>query len=220
MMKKCVCPKCRNPYKDISNFGKDRKSRDGLYRYCRECVSEKFKLYREKNKRKLVLYSRKWRKRNRRLANSLSLIWYRKNREKRISAHKIWTKNNIEKRRKYEEEHRRKMRSYYNRARREWNKNNPERLALTNINRRIKRNHRICMWNTEKENEMIKLFYYNCPKGMVVDHIIPLCGKTVSGLHRLSNLQYLTQKENNLKRDIFDPNKYPEQKNIKAYQYD
>jgi 5-methylcytosine-specific restriction endonuclease McrA len=36
-------------------------------------------------------------------------------------------------------------------------------------------------------------FYENCPKGMHVDHIIPLCR---GGLHHFSNLQYLTPMQN------------------------
>lgn len=42
----------------------------------------------------------------------------------------------------------------------------------------------------------IKQFYKNCPVGYVVDHVIPLRGQNVSGLHVLSNLQYLTPEEN------------------------
>ena len=49
------------------------------------------------------------------------------------------------------------------------------------------------------ETDAITEFYANRPAGCHVDHIIPLKGKNVSGLHVLSNLQYLTDKENRSK---------------------
>jgi len=45
----------------------------------------------------------------------------------------------------------------------------------------------------------IQQFYDSRPEGMHVDHVIPLRGKTVSGLHVLENLQYLPGIENNRK---------------------
>lgn len=51
--------------------------------------------------------------------------------------------------------------------------------------------------------ESIVEFYRNCPKGYHVDHIIPINGKNVSGLHVLSNLQYLPALENMSKGNSF-----------------
>lgn len=48
-------------------------------------------------------------------------------------------------------------------------------------------------WVDTKELEKI---YERCPEGMEVDHIVPLQGKDVRGLHVPWNLQYLTRSEN------------------------
>lgn len=50
----------------------------------------------------------------------------------------------------------------------------------------------------------IEDFYSKVPEKMVIDHIVPLQGKNVSGLHVPWNFQYLTVSENNFKRNNFD----------------
>lgn len=51
--------------------------------------------------------------------------------------------------------------------------------------------------------EIIKEIYKNCPQGYDVDHIIPLQGQLVSGLHIETNLQYLLHEINCSKGNKF-----------------
>jgi len=49
------------------------------------------------------------------------------------------------------------------------------------------------------DTNAIEHIYQECPKGMTVDHIVPLLGTNVCGLHVEYNLQYLTPEENSKK---------------------
>lgn len=52
--------------------------------------------------------------------------------------------------------------------------------------------------------DAISFFYECCPAGCQVDHIIPLRGKVISGLHVAENLQWLTAKQNAEKSNRFE----------------
>jgi len=76
-----------------------------------------------------------------------------------------------------------------------YRRDHPEMSKLSNLKMATNRNLRVVSWGQDK----IKEFYKNCPKGMEIDHIIPLQGKKVSGLHVRWNLQYLDSHENYVK---------------------
>lgn len=50
----------------------------------------------------------------------------------------------------------------------------------------------------------IHKFYIACPPGHEVDHVVPLKGRLISGLHVLENLQYLPIPANRRKSNRFD----------------
>ena len=51
----------------------------------------------------------------------------------------------------------------------------------------------------------INEFIASCPPGFDVDHILPLAGKNVCGLHVLENLQFLPKADNCSKHNKVDP---------------
>ncbi len=81
-----------------------------------------------------------------------------------------------------------------------WRKKNKNRINANTAKRRAAKLKRTPSY---ANLEAIKAFYQNCPKGMVVDHIIPLQGEIISGFHVLENLQYLTPEENARKGNKF-----------------
>jgi len=86
---------------------------------------------------------------------------------------------------------------------RKWYQTEKGKAYIDNVNK--KRKQRIKTQTPKWANlDAIKQFYLNCPKGYVVDHIVPLAGKIVSGLHVENNLQYLTKKANSQKWNLVD----------------
>ena len=76
----------------------------------------------------------------------------------------------------------------------------PEIYKLIHLRQKEKRGKRVAKFGRKGLHE----FYVNMPKGMTEDHIIPLCGDFVSGLHVIWNLQYLSPKDNNFKSNDID----------------
>lgn len=72
-------------------------------------------------------------------------------------------------------------------------KNRTERIRYINAHRKGRLKEATPIW---ADKIAIRKFYVECPAGYHVDHIIPLHGELVSGLHVIENLQYLPAEEN------------------------
>lgn len=81
-----------------------------------------------------------------------------------------------------------------------YNQLNRAKLKSKYAKHRYKKMQRTPAWADEQK---IKEIYANCPDGYHIDHIIPLNGKLVSGLHVEYNLQYLPAIENMRKSNKF-----------------
>jgi hypothetical protein len=78
-------------------------------------------------------------------------------------------------------------------TKRAYKRANPGRSRADCVARRAAKRKRLPAW---ADLDAIRRFYEGCPSGYHVDHVIPLRGKTVSGLHVLGNLQYLPAEVN------------------------
>jgi hypothetical protein len=99
--------------------------------------------------------------------------------------HKEWNRANRDKRREYDKR---------------WRSNNKDAVNAKNSSRFHRAKAQKPKW---ADMSKIREFYRNCPDGYHVDHIIPLRGETVSGLHVEENLQYLPALDNIKKSNLF-----------------
>jgi len=172
-----VCTKCGES-KPIEAFSKNRRTADGLAKWCKTCAKEKNKQYYIKNREKI---------KERRM----------KNREKNLEHKRKWYKANQEKVKAYEKE---------------WNKNNNDKKRTNAALRRAAKMQRTPCWLTEYDRALIQRKYTLASKKTestgerwVVDHILPLQGKLVSGLHVSANLRVIKETTNLRKHNKYIP---------------
>ena len=151
--------------------------------------------------------------------NAYLAKWREKNRDKTRAAQKRYYDKNKEKCDSKAKECQAKNRTLYTAKAIAWQKNNPDKVAairkrhyeknsakeIARVRRRQGRIKHCEIFMNQAELVEIQGMYDFCSifKGYEVDHIIPLNGELVSGLHVLSNLQVLLVSENRSKSNNY-----------------
>lgn len=176
------------------------------------------------NKETIQKYQKRWRLVNKEHKKKTDALWYEKNRTLAINSSKNWYENNKEKVKEYKKQwyldnkdrlapiakHRRasnkKQKAIYDRERR---KKNPDIARQAKILRKLCKEQATPSWY-KAETILIKQLYLKRDElsklwdiELHVDHIVPLQGKTVCGLHCWDNLQLLEASLNKSKNNKF-----------------
>jgi len=166
------CTKCSIEL-PISKFGIANSKKDQLRGDCKDCRKTTSKQWYESNKESRLMSVKKWRENNK---------------NKVYENVKKWQEDNPDKVSEYQKKY------YYN---------NLDKMAKKRFRRR---KEAVPSWLTEEHKKEIKIIYDTCrsislleDKKFHVDHIIPIKGKNVSGLHVPWNLQIISATENLIK---------------------
>lgn len=158
----------------------------------KERLLKKAKVNREENKERIRAYQKVWCKNNPDKIKGYGKNYRENNYEEIYNRHKEWVSNNKEANR----EHKKK-----------WVKENPEKIRAKDAKRRCAKLNATMEGYDKELNEiyedcyMISLVmgdYYE------VDHIVPLQGKNVCGLHVPWNLQILHRTKNRSKGNKYE----------------
>lgn len=205
-----TCTKC-SVEKSFDCFSKSKGGKFGLKSECKQCSSVRFRKFYENNKDDLILKTRNFRKSNPNYSKEYQRNYYIKNREKVIAKTLKYLKSLSKltkslKNKKYYCKHKTKIL----RSNREWRNKNLAKVNLYSSIRRTRKQLATPKWLTEKDFRDIYSYYFLAselnkvaPDKFCVDHIVPICGENVCGLHVPWNLQLLTISENCSKSNKF-----------------
>ena len=206
-----VCTKCKE-IKPLNLFRVDSRLKSGRGSQCQKCTAVKALENRNRNIEKARADFRNWRKQNSVKDTKRKLKWAKENKERTLEIGRNYYHRNKEARLAKQKEAREKNPEYHRQKTNEWRKNNMGYILAANALRHANKLQRTPKWLSKEDKAKVKAIYDAARNLTVttgqqyhVDHIIPLQGKLVSGLHVPNNLQILHWKENLSKRHKYTP---------------
>lgn len=188
------CNSCKEE-KSIDLFHRNSSQPDGHHHTCKQCRKLQSKTYHDKNVEKL---------------KEKSKTYYKNNKEKYLEKAKLYYSNNRESILKNVHEYSLKNKVKIKETEAIYRKVNKSQVNQWCSKRRSRKLQRTPSWLTKEHFLDIEKFYDAAVKlteltGEIyhVDHIVPLKGDRVSGLHVPWNLQVITAKENLKKGNTF-----------------
>ena len=138
----------------------------------------------------------------------LAKEWYARNKTLTIERSRQWALANPEQTAAKKAKWRKENRELHNTLNREWAKNNRPVTATLEGKRRAAKLQRTPKWDSEShliqaKYQLANMLTRETGKPYHVDHIIPLQGKKVCGLHVFSNLRVILGEENIKKSNKF-----------------
>lgn len=189
-----ICNKCKHE-KLFNDFSKDKRKKDGYDIRCKACAKQYYELkkkdilsqkqnYQIVNKEKIAKNKQKYRKTNAEKISEYNKEYRENNRDVILNYHK-----------EYYKIHKDKFEQYY--------ETNKDSFNARNAKRRSAKLNATPSWLTKKQLLEIeelylcaRMFRLYTGQEYHVDHIVPLQGENVCGLHVPWNLQVITAKEN------------------------
>jgi 5-methylcytosine-specific restriction endonuclease McrA len=199
-----ICTKCKME-QPFEMFARANTRKSGYQPSCKVCNAK----YRLENADKLKVTNAEYYDKNRIEILEQKKEYYLDHRSEildhKVLYHEMNREKILEYRQKYREENIEKIK--------EWELNNKHTIAKNSANRRARKLNATPTWLTEDEKMEIIGLYFLCKiisedTGIEhhVDHIVPLKGKTVCGLHVPWNLRIITARENISKGNRLDQN--------------
>ena len=155
----------------------------------------------EKTLRRLE-YEKQYRIENKERLKVLNKIWREENKEYDSKRKKLWNENNPHYRKDYNEVNKERRKD----LNKEWSKVNKVKNCAKTAKYKAKKINATPLWLTSEQLEEIEYFYILANDAKIltgeqyhVDHIVPLQGKNVCGLHVPWNLQILSASDNKSK---------------------